>query len=179
MASGNTMFELLPRDFYAENAGNPQAGEYGLSGVGLLKGIGFHPGNTAGAVATSRLPSTAGLATGLTFKLIVAEDTTDSPATGGNCVFGVNVFPLANGSNYYVADTTNLGTETTVTQAMPTSSNLGKTMEISAAIANANLPNAGLAANVWVGVRVRRLGANASDTCKSRILLLGVTVTDT
>lgn len=178
MASGNTMFELLPRDFYPENAGNPQA-EFGLQGTGLIRGIGYHPGTTAGAVATFRLPSTYSGSTGLTFKLLLSEDTTDTLGTGGNCKFGVNIFPLGNGSNYYVADTTNLGTETTVVQALPTSTNLGKTMELSAAITNANMPNAGVAANVWLGVRIRRLGADATDTCKSRIILYGVTVTDT
>lgn len=177
MATGNTLVELLPRDFFAGVGGNPQAGEFALSGPGVLRGIGFHQGNTASAYAVVRMPGTFSASTGLTFKLIVAEDQTDTLGIGGNVVFGVNVGPLGNGSSYYVADTTNLGTQATVTQGVPTSTNAGKTMEISIPIVTANIN--GVAANIWTIVQIQRLGANASDTCKSRVQLLAVSILDT
>lgn len=177
MATGDTLVRVEAQNFFPENGNNPTGGEFGLRSVGLIKGLSFHAGNTAGAVAVVRLPKTASLATGLTFKLLWNEDATDTPASGGNVVWGVNIALLGSGSSYYVADTTNLGTEATSTTGCPVTTNVNKTGERSIAIVQANC--GGAAADTYCLVRIRRLGASSTDTCKSAVNLFAVTVLDT
>ena len=124
-----------------------------------------------------RAPATASFATGGTFKLLVSEDTTQGYPTGKNVVLGVNIGLLGSSSAYKEGDTTNLGTEATVTLALPTTTSAGKTIEASIAMLVANMASA--AANKWCIVRIRRLGANASDTSGNRLILHGVSILDT
>jgi hypothetical protein len=179
MATGDTVLSIPPQDFFAEG-GLPSAGgdNYSMPLVGLGRGISFPAQADTGVIAVKRLPATASLATGLTFKLLLAVDPhnpTDGEVSKAT-VFEVSAGMAGATTAYYPVDTTGLGTASTGTATL--ASTAGKTIEKSIAVTTANL-GGGLVANTWAIIRVRRLGTNSSDTSRARVVLLGVTVLDT
>lgn len=174
MASGDTLLSIPPQDLLPEAGNNPSGGEFGLVPAGLGKGVAFNAGVNAGVVIARRLPANAGLVTGATFKLLVSDDP-NKPSTGLVAKFGVNCGLLGDTVTGKPFDTTNLGTEATATVTLPATA--GQTKEVSVPIVVAN--TGGAAANKWVILRVRRLGADPADTAKGRVLLHGVTLLDT
>jgi len=174
MASGDTILSINPVDMFPETPG-PSGGEYGLVYDGLAKGLSYPHTATLGAVTIRRLPATASLSTGATVKLLIAGDPLN-PCAGKVVKLGVNFGKLGTTSTYVAPGTAALGTEATATVTMPSTD--GQTIEVSIPIVVASMASA--AANAWVLMRVRRLGADSADTARpGRVLLLGVTVLDT
>jgi hypothetical protein len=105
------------------------------------------------------------------------SDDVNNPIGQAYVVLGVSFGELAASPNYYSPTDTNVGTEATATVLMPATS--GQTIEVSIAVTVANM--LGCAASKWGTIRIRRLGANAADTGSTtgRLLVLGVSVTDT
>lgn len=177
MATGNTLVNIHPTSFIAEVQGPATTGEYALTPVGNVKGVSFADGATGAVEAVVRLPSTASLGTGLTYKLLLGVDDNNNTPPGGTVKMGVNI-ALLGGSSYNTADTTNVGTEATGTLALPTTFGSGKTADLSIAQTAANV-GTGVAADKYCVVRVRRLGTDSSDTYTGHVVLLGVTILDT
>ena len=182
MATTDTISTLTPDSAYSEGGvGGPTGGPFGLIDVYNAKGIGFNKSTSAGAVWVRRLPAAASLGTGATLVLLVADDP-NNPDPGKVAVFGINIAVLGSASLYTASLATNtaLGTEHTATVTIPADTarpTTGKTAEFSNAITVANM--GGAAAGSWVMIRVRRLGANASDTHRGRVVLLGGDLRDT
>lgn len=176
MASGDTIYHGAYTSFVPEATGTPGASDQlGATYDGFSRGLSFPPKVSCGAYAVLRLPANASLATGATVKLLVADDPLNSIA-GKAVVIGVNFGLLGTSSAYVAPAAAALGTEATVTVTMP--STAGQTMEVSIPIVVANMASA--AASKWVLFRIRRLGANSSDTgTLGRLMVLGVTVLDT
>jgi|GEM_PF-6451429 len=173
MATTNTLLTLVPQGAHAEAAGKPVGPPINsLTRVGLAGGIGFPAKVASGAVWLARLPATAGLSTGATFALMVAEDVRNADP-GKVARFAVTVKKLATGTD--VIDADGGGTETAADLILPSTS--GVVLTGSIAIVVANMDSA--AAGDWVLIRVRRLGTHANDTHKGTVVLLGVDVRDT
>lgn len=174
MATGNTLFDITPAQFFPENNIAAQ-GEPGLMYNGLARGVAYPGGVNSGAVCIKRLPATASLSTGATVVLLISDDPNNTLA-GKSVVLGVSFAAMGTAGNYYAPTTTGLGTEATATVIMPPTA--GQTLSVSIAVLVANMP--GLAASTFGMLRVRRLGANASDTGGTGVmLLLAASVFDT
>lgn len=178
MATGNTLLNFDLRDFIPESGSTVQAigPPNSLVTVNNCQGIAFPAGKTCGVVAVKRLPATAALATGLTLKLLLAADPANPGTVSTNVVMGFNAGMLGATTAYYPTDLTGLGTEATATITL--ASTAGKTIAGSIAIVTANL-GGGLVADTFGIFRIRRLGANSSDTFPGRVVLLGASVLDT
>lgn len=120
------------------------------------------------------VPAAAALATGITIVLNLVDDGT-SPADLGTVVdLGVTACNLS-GAGALVNFSADAGTEATGTATL--SATAGNPVQVSIAIANAQL--ASLAVGNFLGLRIRRIGDNASDTCPGRVVLLGGKVSNT
>ena len=122
------------------------------------------------------VPAGIALATGLTFKLVFTDDGLSAADLGTVIRIGVTPFNLSTALS--VIDwslAASKGTETFVSLTLGATSGLPVTGSI--AIVTANL--ASLAAGSIFGMRIRRVGDNAADTCPGRVLLLGGQVNDT
>jgi hypothetical protein len=121
-------------------------------------------------------PTAIALATGLTHKLLIVDDGTSSADLGLVVRLGVTPFNLSTALS--VVDwslAASKGTETFVNVTLGATT--GLPVIASVAIVSANL--ASLAAGSIYGVRIRRVGDNAADTCPGRVILLGGQVNDT
>lgn len=153
----------------------------GLVRIGVSASLGFVAGKTGSAYYFLRVPNAVALATGLTVELLLLEDT--APGNVDNlyyaAVFGVTVGPITSATSTPDENATTgplvSTTEVTGTVTMPTTAGVLKTLSIAVPIANMN----SLAAGGWAMVRIRRLGANASDTSRNRICLVGVDLRNT
>lgn len=181
MATGNQLDYIRPEQLQREN-GPPQyprnvpAGAPGAAGSGAavaICGVPLLDEDANGYQFVTRLPSTAALATGLTFNLHLADDPNNADP-GDTVKLGITVKRLVSGTDNLTL--ASAAAEQAFTQAMPAVS--GKVQTKACAIANANLP-ASLAAGDLVLVRIRRLGSDAADTYAGVVLLLGVSILDT
>lgn len=172
MASTDTIAKLRPIEGTPENSGNPTGGEYGLINVGLVKGIGYNQLTDSGATWVTRLPASAGLVTGATATLMVADDI-NNPSVGKVAVFAITYKLLTSATD--VIDWSTAGTETTVSITMPSTAGVIKTGAIAVVVANMD----SVAASAWVAIRIRRLGTNSADTHRGRVVLLEVDIRDT
>jgi hypothetical protein len=122
------------------------------------------------------VPAAVALATGLTFKFLVTDDGTSPPDLGTAIVLEVTPYNLSTALS--VVDWSlpaSKGTATNVTVTLGATS--GLPVLGSVAIVAANL--ASLAAGGMFGMRVRRVGDNAADTCPGRAILLGGAIVNT
>jgi hypothetical protein len=122
------------------------------------------------------VPAAAALGTGLTFRLVVTDDGQNAADLGLVVRLGITPFNLTTALS--VADWSLAASKGTETLANVT---LGATTGLpvigSIAIANASL--ASLAVGNVLGIRIRRVGDNAADTCANRVMLLGGIITNT
>jgi hypothetical protein len=121
-------------------------------------------------------PASIALATGLTHKILITDDGT-SPADLG-LVVRIGVTPFNLSTALTVVDwslAASKGTETFVNVTLGATT--GIPVIASVAIVVANL--ASLAAGSIYGMRIRRVGDNAADTCPGRVIILGGQVADT
>jgi hypothetical protein len=122
------------------------------------------------------VPAAVALGTGLTFKFLVVDDGTDAADLGK--VIQLEVTPFNLSTALSVVDWSLAASKGTVTTVNVT---LGATTGLpvigSLAIVVANL--ASLAAGNIFGMRLRRVGDNAADTCAGRVILLGGAITNT
>jgi hypothetical protein len=122
------------------------------------------------------VPAAVAIGTGLTFKLIVTDDGTNSADLGLVARFEITPFNLSTASA--PVDWSLSGSKGTATAGNVTlSSTTGVIAVLSIAIVAANL--ASLAATNILGIRIRRVGDNAADTVPGRVILLGGIITNT
>lgn len=122
------------------------------------------------------VPAAVALGTGLTFKLIVCDDGTNSADLG--LVARLTVTPFNLSASGALIDWSVSGSKGTATSGNVTlSSTSGNPVILSIAIVAANL--ASLAATDILGVRINRAGTNSADTCNGSIILLGGIITNT
>jgi hypothetical protein len=122
------------------------------------------------------LPTLVAVGTGLTFKLMITDDGTDSSDLG--LVARIEITPFNLSTALSVVDwslAASMGTATAANVTLGSTTGLPKILSI--AIVAANL--ASLASGNILGIRIRRVGDNAADTCNGRIILLGGEITDT
>jgi hypothetical protein len=122
------------------------------------------------------LPSLVALATGLTFKIIITDSGLD-PADLGKAV-RLEVTPFNFSAALAVVDWSlpaSKGTTTAVNQTLGATTGLPVVATVP--IVSANL--AGLAAGGILGMRIRRVGDNAGDTCNGQVIMLGGQIADT
>jgi hypothetical protein len=120
------------------------------------------------------VPAAATLATGITIVLNIVDDTLNSLDLGKVLDMGVTAQNLS-ASGAMTNFTGGVGTETTGTVTLSSTSR--NPVQISLAIANAQLNS--LAAGNILGIRIRRIGDNASDTVPGRAVLLGGIIKNT
>ena len=122
------------------------------------------------------IPLNVTITTGLTWKMMITDDGTNSADLG--LAVRLEVTPYNLSASGAIVDWSVSGSKGTVTAANVTlSSTSGGVATCSIAIVAANL--ASLASGNWFGFRIRRVGDNAADTCLGRVLLMGGLVYDT
>jgi hypothetical protein len=122
------------------------------------------------------VPAAIALATGLTFRLIVTDDGLNTADLG--TAVRLSIIPYNLSTALSMVDYSlpaSKGTETAATVTLGATTGLPVIGSIP--IANAGL--ASLAAGNVLGIRIRRVGDNAADTCQNRIILHGGTITNT
>jgi hypothetical protein len=181
--AGELVAQLDPGSFYRESSTGydlvlTSALTGTMRGVSLQK---INPGSASGTPAVPweyldaifTIPGNLTMATGLTFFLQVCDDGANAADLGLVVKFGISVKRL--NANATTDLSTGAGTEQTGTVTL--SSTTGGIAIFTLAIANANLNSA--AVGDAIGVRIRRMGADAADTCNGRIVLVGGHVKNT
>lgn len=125
-------------------------------------------GDEKGWYRVLRIPDEYIVGTGYTLRLLVTDDGKDTNDLGKVAVFGFNVKLIASGTDN-LDFATGAGTETTGTVTLNATSQV--CVELALAITKANADGAD--AGGWALVRFRRIGSNASDTCRGTVLIVG------
>lgn len=168
---------ISPEAFFPGVGGHPTFPVSQNLGKGLAFGVNLPQPFLAvpeTAYACFWVPAVAGLATGLTTELLLADDPFN-PGPGLLATFDVSYALVVSGTTLE-ADASFTGTVDSVQVTMPT----GTTGKLKTAVITTILAHiAGTAAvNTWMIVRLRRKPA-ASDTHLGRIIVRQVTVIDT
>jgi hypothetical protein len=181
--AGELVAQLDPGSFNREQSvGYDLVASSGLTGT--MRGVSLqkiNPGSASGTPAVQweyldacfTIPGNLTMATGLTFFLQITDDGSDATDLGKVAKFGIAVKRL--NANATTDLSTGGGTEQTGTVTL--SSSTGGIAILTLAIANANLNSA--AVGDAVGVRIRRMGGDAADTCNGRIILVAGHVKNT
>lgn len=138
-----------------------------LAPSGVYYGLRATKHNEKGWYKVLRVPGEMTVGTGYTLSLLVTDDGSDANDLGKVAVFGLNFKLLASGTDDLTL--TGIGTETTGTVTLDATS--GQVVELSLAITKANAD--ALDAAGWGLLRIRRIGSNASDTCRGTVLIVG------
>ena len=165
--------QLRPRDFFRESTAGTDAA-LSATPTGDMHGLSLPKLDSQGYTTWFTVDAALTVGTGLTFSLPVVDDGTNSDDLGKVVRLGITVKKLVSGSDTADLDTA-AATESTVDVTLDATS--GEITVGSKAIANAALDSVG--AGDTAMLRIRRLGTNANDTCKGRIILLGVAIKNT
>ena len=181
--AGELVTQLDPGSFYRETSTGydlvPTSGLTGtMRGISLQK---INPGSASGTPAVAAewldaittIPGNLTMATGLTFYLQVCDDGSDATDLGKVVKFGIAVKRLNAGSTTDLS--TGAGTEQTGTVTLQSSTGAVSIFTLAIALANLNSAAVGDA----IGIRIRRMGQDAADTCNGRIILVGGHVKNT
>ena len=146
----------------------------GLISVGSVLGVGFPAKTTATLLEVCRINSAVTFTTGLKVDLMVSDDVRSPGQVGQTAVFGVTIGPTSTSTTL---DETASGalassTEVTGTYTVTAASAAGKPVVVTISLPAADLNS--LAAGSWCLVRIRRLGANASDNHQGQVVLLAI-----
>ncbi|WP_165231381.1 hypothetical protein [Aquisphaera insulae] len=139
--------------------------------TGTVRGLALPRNKNVGYDAVLKIPGNATLTTGLKVDVVVVDDGSNAADLGTAVVIGASVKLLADNTDSLDL-TSGAGTEQTATVTLASTAGVLRVGTIS--IANANLDSA--AAGNWIGVRIRRVADNASDTCTGRVVLAGVAI---
>jgi hypothetical protein len=183
MAAGSVLAQFTPADLFRETSVGyqlPYQSALYATNNGASRGLPFPKFISTQLTEYYNgmwfTPALIALGTGLTHKLILCDDGTDANDLGKVVRIGITPFNLSTALS--VIDwslAASKGTETFVNVTL--ASTTGLPVLGTVAIVTANL--ASLAAGSIYGMRIRRVGDNAADTCNGRILLLGGQVADT
>jgi hypothetical protein len=121
------------------------------------------------------VPAAAALATGITIVLQIVDDGQSSADLGLVARFGIQAANLS-ASGALVDFSSGLGAAEVAGNVTLSATSLNPVL-LSIAIANANLNS--LAVGNILGLRIRRIGDNAADTCANRVACLGGFVKNT
>jgi hypothetical protein len=183
MAAGSLLTQFTPSDLFRETSVGynltPQSTVYATSN-GASRGLSLPKLIQAQLIEYYNgmwiLPTLVAVGTGLTHKLVITDDGTDANDLGKVVRIGITPFNLSTALT--VVDwslAASQGTETFANLTLGSTTGLPKILSI--AIVAANL--ASLASGNLYGIRIRRVGDNAADTCNGRVILLGGEITDT
>jgi hypothetical protein len=193
MAS-ETVASLGPLDFLREtDLGNDMSvslvlapgeasSQPGTSGVpaGDIRGLSLPKYKTSGQqaygyTATFRIPANLTMGTGLTFKVYLTDDGSNSVDLGKNISFGITLKRLAANAT----DDVDVSAAAEVITACTLSSGTAGVSITSIAIATASLPTSTAVGDLLL-IRVRRKGSDSTnDTCSGRVILLRVEAQNT
>jgi hypothetical protein len=141
--------------------------------AGSIRGLAF-PKNaiTAPPVYTDviKIPGNATLTTGVKFDLVCTDDGKNANDLGLVAVLGVTVKKLVSGTDTFDV-TASGGAEVTANVTLAATTNVATILTIS--VPTASLDSA--AAGDTIVVRFRRVGSNASDTLKGRVVVASIT----
>lgn len=164
--------QLFPRDVSRESSMGTDA-RLSMVQVGDLAGLSFPKLATQGYAALVPISHANTFTTGLTFSLYTVDDGTQADDLGKVVRFGITVKRMVDGESVDID--TNAGTEQTVDVTLE--STAGNVTVNTLAIANANLDSLGTGEAALI--RIRRIGTASQDTCKGRVVLLGLSVKNT
>lgn len=184
MAAGSLLTQFTAADLYRETSvGYAPANQSTIyqTNNGGSRGLCLNKFSIAGQLYEYYngmwvLPALVAVGTGLTFRLLITDDGTSSADLG--LVAQIEITPFNLSTALTVVDwslAASKGTATTGNVTLGATTGLPKILSI--AIVAANL--ASLATGNILGVRIRRVGDVAADTCPGRIILLGGIITDT
>ena len=178
MASGDALSSIHPQQFIPDGQVVPVT-TFALTSNGLVKGLRFPPNRTTAGSASAafRVGKLGAFSTGCYVDLLISEDPLN-PMSNVPVVLGVTLGQLGASTSYYQPTTGALGTETTATVVMPTTTtaNPGLTLAMTITVAVANMGQ--LVADSFGMIRVRRVSTSASDTGSGDLLVLAVSVRD-
>lgn len=182
-ASGALLAQITPASLCRESSPG-----YGLAAQSALyqSAMGSSRGLALPKLTTNQLieyyngiwvvPDLVDLATGLTHTLILTDDRSSSLDLGKTVRIGITPFNLSvvpASVDWSLAASRGTETFASVTLGATT----GLPILATFVIAAANL--AGLITGGIYGIRIRRVGDNAADTCNGRVLILGGMITNT
>jgi hypothetical protein len=182
--AGELITQIDPGALYRESTGG-----YDLVGqsvlVGTMRGVSLqkvNPGSASGTPAvaweyynfTFFIPTNLTITTGLTFYFQITDDGSDPADLGKVVKLGVTAKKISTGT---ATPDLSTGAGAEQTQTVTLSSTTQQIVQWSLAVANANLNSAG--AGDAVAIRIRRMGADAADTCNGRVVLLNGHVKNT
>jgi hypothetical protein len=183
MAAGSVLAQFSPADLFRETSAGY---DIRMQTVLYQTNFGASRGLSLPKLIASQLieyyngmwftPASIALATGLTHTILLVDDGTNPADLGTAVRIGITPFNLSTALS--VVDwslAASKGTETFVTVTLAATT--GKPVIASIPIVTANLVS--LAAGSIYGMRLRRVGDNAADTCPGRPILLGGQVADT
>ena len=176
--AGELITQFGPQDLYRETSLG-----YALPFVsalpGNVRGVSFQKLIQAQLIEYYNLsvvvPAAAGLATGITIVFAVVDDGSNAADLGLVVRFGIRAANFsASGATVDFAN--GLGAAEVAANVTLSATSLNPVL-CTVAIANANLNS--LAAGNILGLRIRRIGDNAADTCAGRVAVLGGIVKNT
>lgn len=169
--ANEAVFHIRPRDLCRLNG---PIDDFDAAYSNDHAGVRLAKGDTRGYTYIGTIPANLTMGTGMTFSFVTSDDGKLAADLGKAVVLGITVKKLASGSDT-LEIATSAGTEQTLT--ITNDSTSGEVVLSTKAIANANLDSAGVGDTVLI--RIRRLGANSSDTAFGPLLLHDVYVFNT
>jgi hypothetical protein len=183
MAAGSLLTQINPSDLFRETSVGynlPSQSALYQTANGASRGLSMPKLIAAQLIEYYNgiwtLPTLVAVGTGLTHKLILTDDGTDASDLGKVVRIGITPYNLSTALSVFdFSLAASKGTETFANITLGATTGLPVVGSI--AIVAANL--ASLAAGNIYGIRIRRVGDNAADTCNGRVLLMGGVITDT
>jgi hypothetical protein len=169
-----SFLHLTPRQLVPGTAGSPAE----QITVGMGAGLGFPAGQTSAIMLAARVPESVGLATGPTIDLLLADDPNNADP-GRVAVLGVTVGLITSGTSTFDEDpaTGPLAGSTEATGTITLAGAPGVLRTLAIAVPVASMP--GVGSSKWCLIRIRRLGLDARDAHRGRVVLLGVDIRNT
>ena len=176
--AGEFIASLGVNDMLCEKSMGYDSGISSVLGYGMkIRGNGFPRTTTKGGNAsytgTFFVPNSITLATTTNFLIHVTDDGTNSADLGTNVYFGVTTKPLSSTAVTLDMDATadnHLGTEVTGSGTLSTAS--GGVVVVTVAVSSATgTIGSGATSGIAFGLRVRRMGEVAVDTCTGRVIV--------
>jgi hypothetical protein len=187
--SGELIAQLGCGDLLSEKSMGYDQSLSAVLGYGMkIRGLSFPKVSTKVSAASYTgiyfIPNALTLAAHTTFVIHVTDDGTNSADLGKVVYFGVTTKPLASTAIDLDMDTTAtaqtayLGTEQTGSGTLSTST--GGVLAISITVSTGTgTMGSGAASGIAYGLRVRRMGEAAADTCTGRVIVPLVHVNNT
>jgi hypothetical protein len=164
---------LRPRDFFRETSSG-YSPDLSYAMTNDHGGLTLPKLDDQGYTAVLNIPGSLTVGTGVTIKVLLTDDGTSAADLGKVVRLGITPKRLVSGADTLDLDTA-AATETAANVTLDATT--GEVVVATVTIANAALDST-VVDNMF-GLRVRRIGGNAADTCNGRVVLLSVVVSNT